>query len=143
MSPLTDELLKLTVDERLRLIETLWPTGYVTPAEDYELWLDSTPENDGHIAAGYLTQVKPYCIPFKSAEKAHFEPFLGVLRHLSNLAAIGEGAAIQWTVRTADPRRLSGRAESPDQSAGLPGRGRGAIPLPAPMGSGPGLQPDH
>ena len=89
-----------------KLVESLWPSGYITRADDYELWLGNSPENSGHIAAGYLAQVKPYCIPFKSAQRGHFEPFLGILRHLSGLAAVGEGAAIQWIVRKADPRLI-------------------------------------
>jgi hypothetical protein len=88
----------------VRLIESLWPTGFVTPAEDYELWLAATPEASNHTGVGYLAQSRPYCIPLKRAHKGHFEPFLGVLKHLSGLAAVGEAAAIQWTVRKADPR---------------------------------------
>ncbi len=87
-----------------RLIETLWPSGYVARADEHELWLGNATESDGHVAGGYLAQARPYCIPLKHAQKGHFEPFLGVLRHLSSLAAVGEGAAIQWVVRRADPR---------------------------------------
>ena len=89
-----------------KLVETLWPTGYITRADEYELWLANSPENSGHVAVGYLAQAKPYCIPFKSAQRGHFEPFLAILRHLSGLAAVGEGAAIQWIVRRADPRLI-------------------------------------
>lgn len=86
-----------------QLIESLWSNGYVRTAEDYELWLGNSPKNHGHVSAGYLSQAKPYCVPLKSSHRGHFEPFLGILRHMSNLAAVGEGATIQWVVRKADP----------------------------------------
>ncbi len=89
-----------------RLIESLWPTGFVTPIEDYELWLTG-PATTPHLGVGYLAQSRPYCIPLKTALKGHFEPFLGVLKHLSSLAAIGESATIQWTVRKADTRLIT------------------------------------
>jgi hypothetical protein len=89
-----------------RLIETLWPSGYTTATEEYELWLTGSPEQGGHIAAGYLEQAQPYCVPLKSGLRGHFEPLLGILRHFSALAAVGEGAAVQWVVRRADPRLI-------------------------------------
>ncbi len=97
---------RYAVKKSIKLIESLWPTGYVTYADDYELWLADTPAEGGHIAGVYLAQAKPFCIPLKTGFKGHFEPFSGVLRQLSSLAAVGEGAAIQWVVRSADPRLI-------------------------------------
>lgn len=94
-----------------KLIESLWPTGSVAHADEYDLWLAETPAEGGHIAGAYLTQAKPFCIPLKTAFKGHFEPFLGLLRRLSGLAAVGEGAAIQWVIKSADPRLINDIAD--------------------------------
>lgn len=102
---------KMYAKQTSRLINSLWPTSYVTEADEYELWLDGTMESTTHVAAGYLAQAKSYCVPFKSAHKGHFEPFLGVLQHLSGLATVGEGAAIQWVIRKADPRLIGDIAD--------------------------------
>jgi hypothetical protein len=102
---------RFAMKKTVKLIESLWPTGYVAHADEYDLWLAETPAEGGHIAGAYLTQAKPFCIPLKTAFKGHFEPFLGVLRRLSGLAAVGEGAAIQWIVRPADPRLINDIAD--------------------------------
>ena len=87
-----------------RLVLSFWPSAYIAEAEEHELWISSEAAGGIAIAAGYLTQTSPYLLPLKTAIKGSFEPFFGLLQHLSSLAAIGEGAAVQWIVRPADPR---------------------------------------
>lgn len=90
----------------IQLIETLWRSAYVHHADEYEVWLPDAPTTQEHITAGYLTLAKPYSLPLKVAHKGNFEPFSGVLRALSNLGSMGDGAAIQWVIKPADPRLM-------------------------------------
>ncbi len=92
------------------LVESLWPTAYLNDAQEYDLWLDDKAEK-GNVVGGYLTLVRPYSIPLKTADRGHFEPFLGLLRGLSTLAAVGEGAAVQVIVRPADSHALASVGE--------------------------------
>lgn len=79
------------------IIETIWPTGYVTSDNDYHLWVDSLHQEKGSIVAGYLKELKPYSIPLKTAKKGVFEPFTPILAHLSHLNILGESVVIQWS----------------------------------------------
>lgn len=90
-----------------RLIQSLWRTSSVAETDDYELWIDLPSNEDPHAALGYLGLARPYCVPLQTARKGHFEPFAGVLRHLANLAAVGEAGVIQWLARPADPRLIA------------------------------------
>lgn len=93
---------KIHHSHAVRLIETLIPGAYVTHSEEYQLWLEN-----GNVAGGYLRQTFPSCIPLKTGQKGLFEPFLMMLRALSNLAVVGEGAAVQWVVQPAGPAALA------------------------------------
>lgn len=90
-----------------RLLLSFWPSAYVAEAEEHELWIGSEAPGGNSIATGYLTQAAPYLLPLKTAIRGNFEPFFGLLQQLSGLAAIGEGAAIQWVIRPADPRIIA------------------------------------
>jgi hypothetical protein len=94
-----------------RLIESLWHASYVTPVDEYDLWSAGMTNENGRWAIGHLTQDRPYCIPLKTSQKGKFEPFSGILRHLSELETVGEAAAIQWVVRPADPRLMHDAAK--------------------------------
>lgn len=96
----------ITVPNRFRkqtasLIETLWPSGYVQDANDYESWHSGT--NESTLTVGYLEQRKPYSIPIEIAHRGHFEPFTKALHFMSQLTPLGEGAAVQWVVKAANP----------------------------------------
>ncbi len=85
----------------VRLIETLWPTVSVEEIDGYENWHSGT---DGStLTIGYLQQRKPYSMPIEVAHRGHYEPFSHTLRQLSRLTPLGEGAALQWVVRPANP----------------------------------------
>lgn len=83
------------------LVESLWKSGYLNEEADYDLWVDAVSKDRGTLG-GYLMLEKPYSVPLQTAHRGHFEPFLDVLKRLSTLAAIGEGAALQVVVRRAD-----------------------------------------
>ena len=50
------------------------------------------PRGDGALSVGHFEQARPYSVPIALARRGHFEPFTGVLRLLSGLAPLGEGA---------------------------------------------------
>jgi hypothetical protein len=103
------------VEVATRLIESLWHTSHIAAVDEYDLWSTGMTEKGGRWAAGYLSQARPYCIPLKTAKKGHFEPFSGILGHLSELETVGEAAAIQWVVRPADSRLMHDAARHLEQ----------------------------
>lgn len=84
------------------LIETLWDNASLIDITESESWHAGI--ENGVLKIGCFEQARPYSIPIRLAKRGHFEPFVNVLRILSKLAPIGEGASIQWIVRPADPR---------------------------------------
>lgn len=84
------------------LIETLWTSGYVADASESEAW--HAGNENGVLKMGYFEQARPYSVPIALARRGYFEPFTNVLRILSKLAPLHEGASIQWVIRPADPR---------------------------------------
>jgi len=84
-----------------KIIETLWPTSYVTKADSYDLLLEIPTNQNTAIAAGYITQVHPYAVPIKKSTRKSNEMFLPILQELSKLSTLGEGAAIQWIMQPA------------------------------------------
>ena len=88
------------------LVESLWPTGYLGEAEEYDLWLRDE-EKKGSLSAGYFSLSRPFAIPLKTARRGHFEPFLSVLNALSSLKTLGESAALQIIVKPASNEMIA------------------------------------
>lgn len=95
------------------LVESLWPTGYLGEAEEYDIWLRDQ-EEKGSLTAGYLTLTRPYAIPLKTATRGHFEPFVAILKTLSTLKTLGESAALQIIVRPASAGAMGAITKSLD-----------------------------
>lgn len=83
-----------------KLIESLWSDGYATTADDYNLWISGS----NKVSSAYLSQKKPYSIPLRKVKLSENELFQPMLKYLSNLRSVGEGAIFQWIVHPAHPK---------------------------------------
>ncbi len=79
--------------EIVRDIENIFSNAKITPS-DYDIWMEG-----GSVQAAVIKQSKPYLVPLKAASAPTSDVFAGMLRRLSNLKIMGEGAAIQWVMR--------------------------------------------
>ncbi len=82
-----------------RQIEILVSDATVTQSGDYDLW--TTQGAHTHMRGAYINQQRSYPLPLKTLKNANLSPFLPILRVMSGLKIIGEGAAIQWIVQPA------------------------------------------
>lgn len=79
-----------------RQIEGLWKEAQIEPVDDYNIF------NSTGVSQGiYLRQKSPYALPIRTYIEADVDTFAPILNGLSNINAVGEGAAIQILAKPA------------------------------------------